>query len=179
MKTATLHESMTTETRPIWVVRAAKHGEAHSLFLTHGLVALEDQGLGNLSKLKADRQAFYAVYRRLQPNDSRVSTAGIAGKFFRFAHEMAKGDMMLYPATKEACVYVGTIVGSYRYNPKLNEKFPHQLSVDWVGTMGASALSQPARHELGAARMLFQFKRHEEGLRQLLDNRHLKRLLTF
>jgi predicted Mrr-cat superfamily restriction endonuclease len=157
-----------SELRPIWVVRAAKHSDAHSLFVNKGLVALEDQGLGNLSKLEADRETYYAAYEKLHPNESRVSISGIAGKFFRLAQEMHKGDTVLYPATKEKCVYAGKVSGMYRYDPTVSFEFPHQLAVKWYGTLAMSSLSQTAKQELGAARMLFQIKRHDKEIRRLL-----------
>jgi restriction system protein len=161
-------QTSTSELRPIWVIRAAKHSDAHSLFVNNGLVALEDQGLGNLSKLAPDREAYYAVYEKLHPNESRVSITGIAGKFFRLAQEMHKGDTVLYPATKEKCIYAGMVSGLYRYDPAVSFEFPHQLPVKWCGKLSISSLSQTAKQELGAARMLFQIKRHDKEIRRLL-----------
>jgi predicted Mrr-cat superfamily restriction endonuclease len=160
--------SLLTATRPLWVIRAAKHPDAHSLFTKQNVVALEDQGLGDLKKLKKDREAFYSAYRTLQPNDSQVSIAGIAGKFFRFAHETTEGDFVLYPATKEKRIYVATVVSSYRYDASLSAAYPHQRQVKWLGSFANSALSQTARQELGAARMLFQLKRHDKEVRRLV-----------
>jgi restriction system protein len=152
---------------PLWVVRAPKHPDAHSLFVKQNVIALEDQGLGDLKKLRRDREAFYSAYRTLRPNDSQVSIAGIAGKFFRFAHDMTEGDFVLYPATKEKRIYVARIVGPYRYDASLSSECPHQRGVKWHGSFANSALSRTAREELGAARMLFQLKRHDEEVRRL------------
>lgn len=152
--------SFSTGTRTLWAIRAAKQPDAHSLFMQQNIVALEDQGLGDLAKLKDDREAFYAAYRRLQPKSHQTSITGIAGKFFRFAHEMTQGDLVLYPATKEKRVYVATVVGLYKYDTSASTECPHQRAVEWLGSFASSSLSPGARLELGAARMLFRLKSH-------------------
>ena len=152
--------SSSTASRPLWAIRAAKQPDAHPLFVEKDIVVLEDQGLGDLSKLGDDREAFYAAYRKVQPTSHRTSIAGIAGKFYRFAYEMQEGDLVLYPATRQKMIYVGIVTGLYQYDPSTSVAYPHQRSVRWVGSIANSSLSHGARLELGAARMLFQLKRH-------------------
>ena len=102
----------------------------HALFMEQNVVALEDQHLRSIRKLNEKSEAFYSAYRTCRPRDSQVSIAEIAGKFFRFAHEMTEGDLVLYPATKEKRVYVGTIVvSSYRYDASVSTEYPHQRQV--------------------------------------------------
>lgn len=88
-------------TSRFWGIRAGKGGAAHKLFLSRGVIALADAKLSDLSKLEPTRDSFYAVYRKLHPDETRTGSAGIAGKFFRFTHEVVIGDFIVYPALPE------------------------------------------------------------------------------
>lgn len=145
-------------TNTAWGIRAGKGGKAHELFVEEGVIALEDVELGDLSKLDPNRDSFYSAYRDLFPDDTRTGSAGIAGKFFRFANEIEVGDLIVYPAISNRQVYVGEIVGEYEYVSASD--YPHQRTVKWKYVIPKSEFSQAARYELGAARTFFQFKKN-------------------
>lgn len=151
----------------VWVVRPEKTAEAQQLFES-GAIALIDAGMGNLASLESDRDMFSAKYRKSHADDTNVSVKNIAGKYFRFVHEISVGEVVLYPATAEKTVYLGIVTGEYTYNR--GHSLPHQRTVTWHCRIPTTSLSQPARYELGAARMLFQFKRHLTELHRLIRN---------
>jgi len=146
----------------VWVIRAGKSGKAHNLFINDGLIALEDAELGDLSAFDADRDSFYEAYRELFPSESRTGSAGVAGKFFRFTHEIEIGDVVVYPARPDKQVYVGEITGGYSF--VTSSDYPHQREVKWKYVIPKSEFSQPARYELGAARTFYQFKKNVDEL---------------
>lgn len=149
-------------TTSAWGIRAGKGGKAHDLFIDEGVIALEDADLGDLSKLESNREAFYAAYRELFPDETRTGSAGIAGKFFRFANEIGVADLVVYPARPDKQVYVGEITGEYEYVS--SSDYPHQRKVNWKYVIPKSQFSQPAQYELGAARTFFQFKKNVDEL---------------
>lgn len=149
-------------TKSTWGIRAGKKGKAHDLFLDEGVIALEDAELGDLCQLEPDRDSFYSAYRELFPDDTRTGSAGIAGKFFRFAHEIKVGDLVVYPALPNKQVYVGEVVGEYEYVS--SSEYPHQRKVKWKYVIPKSEFSRPAQYELGAARTFFQFKKNVDEL---------------
>ncbi len=152
-----------------WVIRAGKGGAAHNLFIKNGLVVLSDAGLGNLLKLNATRSSFYATYRELHPDKTRSGIAQIGGKYFRFLHEIAIGDYVLYPSLSDKQIYVGLVTGEYSY--KKLSKYPHRRTVSWINKIPKSEFSIPARRELGAARTLFEFKNNtQELITKMHDN---------
>lgn len=146
----------------IWGLRAGKKGRAHKNFIEESMIVLEDAEMGDLAELEDTRDSFYSKYRGLHPDDTRTGSAGIAGKFFRFAVEMAKGDLIVYPALPDKQIYVGEITGEYHYVS--DSEFPHQRAVKWKYVIPKSELSTQARYELGAARTLFEIKRNRDEL---------------
>lgn len=142
-----------------WVIRAGVKGSADNYFLNSNRIVLNDPGLGNLTHIEPNRQAFYYAYRIIRPNETRTSIAGVGGKFFRFIHEMQVGDIVLYPSLITHDIYVGEITGKYSYVEQDTE-FPHQRRVKWIASFPKKSLSKPAKYELGAARTLFKYKKH-------------------
>lgn len=146
----------------IWGIRAGIGGEAHSLFLKMSVIALLDAGLGDLLKFDATRESFYSSYRNLHPDETRTGTAGIGGKFYRFIHEVAVGDFIVYPAIVDKQVYVGVVTGEYIFVE--SSKFKHQRAVNWTHSIPKHEFSKMACQELGAARTFFEFKRKSQEL---------------
>lgn len=157
-----------TEEKKCWCIRAGKGGEAHDLFLDCLVIALADAQMGDLSKLGASRDSFYDLYRMKHPDDSKTGSAGIAGKFFRFAYEVQIGDLVIYPSLIDKSVYVGDVSGSYTYCD--SSPFPHRRAMKWNFVIPRSDLSRTAMYELGAARTFFEFSKNLEELKQKIAN---------
>lgn len=152
----------------MWCIRAGTGDRAHLSFLELKVVGLSDPGMGDLRKIPPDRQSFYAAYQRLRPHETRTGITGIAGKFFRFAHEITIEDLIVYPSRNENRVYVGRVTGQYKYSNQQIEDPPHQRSVKWLCNFSKSRLSKTAQRELGAARTFFEVKRHSVEISRLV-----------
>ncbi len=152
----------------MWGIRAGIGGEAHTHFLKTEVICLADPGIGNLRKIPADRNSFYVAYQKLKPLETRIGVAGIGGKFFRFIHEITAGDLVVYPALNEGRIYVAKVTGQYKYIGS-GKSFPHVRSVEWLCNFPKSELSEKARRELGAARTLFEVKRHATEIKHLVS----------
>ena len=153
----------------MWGIRAGKNGSGHDVFMQSSVIALEDAAMEDLSKLAPNREHFYEKYRKLHPGDTRAGSAGIAGKFFRFAVEVQKGDLVVYPCLMDKCVYIGKVIGTYEYKKDHNQ-FPHQRHVKWKFVIPKSHFSMQARYELGAARTFFEFKNNADELRNKITS---------
>ncbi len=156
-----------------WCIRAGRSGKAHNLFLDDGLIALEDAEMGNLSKLEATRDSFYAAYREYHPEETRSGSAGVAGKFFRFVHEIQLDDLVVYPALPDKQVYIGVVTEKYRYARSSN--YPHRRTVKWKYVIPKSDFSRSAVYELGAARTFFQFKKNVDELARMINDKSVIR----
>jgi 5-methylcytosine-specific restriction protein B len=144
----------------VWVIRAGQGGDAHELFLKQNVIALSDAGLGNLHKLRDNREAFYDAYSSLHPDAARMSITGVAGKFYRFAYEVIVGDIIVYPSLADSQVHLGVVTGRYRFSECNDADYPHQRSVTWQCAIPKLSLPEPVRREMGAARTFFRIKRH-------------------
>jgi len=148
-----------------WVIRAGVGGAAESCFLEQNAVALEDQGMGDLSKIDPVREAFYEAYRSMNKHETRTAIAGIGGKFYRFVHDIQIGDIVLYPSLKTKEVFCGEIIGEYQF-VKEDKDFPHQRKVYWITNFPKDSLSKAAQYEIGAARTLFKY---QKNLSEIID----------
>ncbi len=158
----------------VWVIRAGVGGSADSYFMTENIIVLNDPGLGDLSRIEPNRQAFYRAYESIRPDEMRAGISGVGGKFFRFVHEMQVSDIVLYPSLRTHKIYVGEIAGKYLFI-KQNAEFPHQRKVRWITSFPKSSLSDTAKHELGAARTLFKYKKHINEILEIVRNSNRSR----
>ena len=160
--------SKTSESRRVWGIRAGKKGDAHELFLEEKVIGLADAGLGDLAKIAPTRDAYYSAYRALHPDETSTGSAGIAGKFFRFAQEVKIGDLIAYPALSDKKIYIGEVIGDYSFIR--TSAFPHQRTVCWRFVIPKAHFSPNAQFELGAARTFFEFKKNvAELIRKIED----------
>ncbi len=154
-----------------WVIRAGKKGAAQELFLEKNTIALAGSELNDLSKIKPTRESFYALYRKLHPDETRAGSSGIAGKFFRFKNEILIGDIVLYPELVEKLVYIGKITGAYKFIK--SSEYPHQRTVKWKYAIPKIGFTQSARYELGAARTFYEFKKNKQELIEKMSTHYL------
>lgn len=154
----------------VWVIRPGtlESGDTTDEFLKCNAVGLEDSGMGDLTELPSDREAYYRKYSESHPGDTKVSIAGIGGKFFCFVHEIAIGDTVLVPSRKDRNIYVGEILGEYTYDETV-ELFPHERQVEWRYVFAKALLSVVAQRELGAARTLFRIKKNHREISALIQ----------
>ncbi len=166
--------SKTKQSQRVWVIRAGKNGDAHKLFLESSVFALADAGLGDLTNLDPTRDAFYTVYRECHPDETESGSAGIAGKYFRFAQEVQIADLIVYPALPDKNIYVGEVTSLYSFSQA--SEFPHQRKVRWQFVIPKADFSRVAQYELGAARTFFEFKKNVQELMRKIDDGAVTRL---
>ncbi len=148
----------------IWGIRAGKNGSADALFFASGVIALEDDSMGDLSAIEGNRQSFKKLYLDLHPDCDTGGGANIAGKFFRFGHEIAVGDYVVYYRLSDRRFYFAVVKSKYNFLPKKHLDFPHVRKVEWIGSIEKDKLTVNAQRELGAARTLFKISRHSAEL---------------
>jgi restriction system protein len=151
----------------IWGVHAGKTGDADTLFLKQGCVAIGWSAMGDLSNLKPDREAFKAKFAEAYPDAKPGAIPTSGGQIFRFVHEMKKGDLVVYPSKRDRHIHIGMVTGPYRYEP--GSGYPNQRDVNWVREVPRTQFTQGALYEIGSAMSLFQVKTYAEEFRLALD----------
>jgi restriction system protein len=146
----------------VWGIHAGKTGAADDLFLKKNYVALGWAKMGDLSKLKADREAFKAKVLECWPDWKEGRIRNSAGQLFRFLCEMKTADFIVYPSKQTREVHIGRIEGPYKYDPNIESGYPNLRPVKWLRSFPRTHFSQGALYEIGSALSLFQVKTYAE-----------------
>ena len=160
--------SKTTETN-LWGIHAGKTGDADALFLKKNCVALGWTKMGDLTSLKADRDAFKARVAEVYPEKKPGAIPNNAGQLFRFVHEMKLGDMVIYPSKRDRQVHLGRVESDYTYDPKTEPGYPHARKVKWLREVSRTQFSQGALYEIGSAMSFFLVKNYADEFRAALE----------
>jgi len=146
----------------LWGIHAGRTGDADSLFQKNNVVAVGWDKIGDLSKLKSDREDFKTAVAAAFPQLKPGAIPNNAGQLFRFVHEMKPGDLVIYPSKRDRKVHIGRVEGPYRYDPSLEPSYPHHHPVKWITAVPRTHFSQGALYEIGSAMSLFQVKSYAD-----------------
>lgn len=105
---------MRNEEKRMWGI----HTQDEDLFLHQNVIAIGWKDMGNLSQIRADRDAFKEKYIEIYPDAKRGSIATSAGMLYRFAHEVEIGDYVVFPSKINRQINIGVIESEYEYNRK-------------------------------------------------------------
>jgi restriction system protein len=153
----------------IWGIHGGKTGDADTLFLRHGCIAVGWQKVGDLAKLRPDREAFKARVAEAYGHFKAGAIPVAAGQLYRFVHEIKPGDIVAYPSKRDRQVHLGRIDGPYAYDPQGEDSYPNRRPVTWLRSVPRTHFSQGALYEIGSAMSLFQIKNYAEEFRAALE----------
>ena len=110
---------------PVWVVRGGNYGEHEGFALSESMVAI-DFGLRQSVSDFSDRDSLRA---KLQ-NGGKATA-----QLWRFANDIAIGDMVALPRKAPKVVAIGRISGEYHYRADLiKDRRQHTRAVEWIAT---------------------------------------------
>ena len=95
----------------LWGIHGGRTGDADTLFLKRGAIALGWHAVPDLSGLPDDREAFKALIAETYPDNTPTQVANNAGQLYRFVHEMRTGDLVAYPSKRDRRIHVGRVTG--------------------------------------------------------------------
>ncbi len=148
--------------RNLWGIHGGRTGDADSIFLKHGHIALGWARLGDLSKIPANRDAFKSHLKEAYPDEKPGKYAIDTGQLFRFVHEMKDGDLVAYPSKIDKRIHIGEISGPYKYIEKGADSYPHRRPVKWLKDFPRTKFTQGALYEIGSAMSFFQVRNYAE-----------------
>ena len=91
-------------------------------------------------------------------------------------YEGSVGQLVIYPASRDKTVYVGTVLSNYVWDRA--SRFPHKRCVEWKYMIPKSEFSSAARYELGAARTFFEFRRNAKEMLAIILDKSVARFRT-
>ncbi|MDI9336381.1 MAG: restriction endonuclease, partial [Gammaproteobacteria bacterium] len=127
--------------RTLWGIHAGKMGDADSLFLQQGMIAVRWRELGDLSQLAKDREAFKTYYSQTYPSANPRSVGISAGQLYRFVCEAQIDDWVAYPAKSTKTIHIGRLTSDYQYKQDISEAYPNQRAVKWLKELPRSYFS--------------------------------------
>jgi restriction system protein len=124
--------------------------------------------LGDLSSIGNDREALKAALAAAYPAAKPGSHPVNAGQLYRFATELAVGDIVVYRALETSRIHLAEVTGPYTYDTADQPEHPNRRPVQWIRDISVTAVSQGALYELGSALTFFQLKNYADEWAQIL-----------
>ena len=146
--------------RPIWGIHMARHHGMRPI--EEGFIALGWPIFGDPSQVKQTREAFRKRFAEIYPENRSGTTLAQAGTLFRFIHEMAEGDLVVFPSKPDRMVNLGRIESRCAYDPLFLPSYPYQRRVKWLRHLSRTEFSQAALYEIGSVVTLFQIRNTAE-----------------
>ncbi|MCK5930889.1 MAG: restriction endonuclease [Fulvimarina manganoxydans] len=136
------------------MVRAEKDGVLYDQFKEQNAVAIGWADIGPLDAFDS-REAIQQAIRDAWPAWKPQAVAMATGQVYRFAHEIAVGDMVVTYDPRRRVYLVGTIAGPYQRDDRVDPDDPNLRPVNWRGEVLRDLLSLASRNSLGAISTLF------------------------
>jgi restriction system protein len=153
---------MANDNIAVWGVHAGEGGQANSLFLNKGCVALGWAKLGDLLAIGGSREAYKAKVAVTYADAKPGAIPVYAGQLYRFVHEMKIDDYVVYPSKVDQQVHIGQVTGEYKHDPALDAHYPNIRAVNWMKSFPRTQFTQGALYEIGSAMTFFQVKNYAE-----------------
>lgn len=154
--------------RTFWGIHVAG-AAGDALYLKKNHIAIGWPEVGDLKKLRPDREAFKEKVVEAYPGQKRGWTINSASQLYRFAHEMRSGDSVIYRSKHDHKVHIGEVSGDYRFDLSLSAEYPNVRPVQWMRDFPITQFTQGALYELGSALTLFQVKNYAAEYRAALS----------
>lgn len=156
----------------IWVVRSGTGGEIIDGVKRLGVVAIGWEEMGDCSEYTT-REEFEEAYRRAFPEDTNPYRIGLqSGQVYRFAREMAIGEIVMTPDSAAREMSIGEVTGEYEYAPgKIDEHYVHLRAVNWKKTVSRDDMGTGLRAATAAGTTVFTVDKFEEEVRRLLEGK--------
>lgn len=146
----------------VWGIHAGNEGQASSLFIKKGVIAIGWKEIGDLKELKPDRESFKIKIAEKYPATKQGAVPVHGGVLYRFVHEIQIGDLVVFPSKHDRLVYIGKIVGDYQYTPNLDDAYCNSRAVKWEKPLPRTTFTQGALYEIGSAVTLFQVRNYSD-----------------
>ena len=151
----------------LWTIRAGRYGEQEQTCLDENLVTIGWNDLPNLKGFKT-RDDLTAEYQKIY-HDESIQKAGIrVGQVWRFANEIAIGDIVALPSKTQPTIHIGRIAAEYRYEPKgKNEDVIHSRPVKWLKSIPRVEFDQDMLYSFGSLLTVSKVSREHAAERVL------------
>ncbi len=157
----------------IWGIHAGNLGQVDKMFLNdkESCVALGWDNIGDLKRLKNDRDAFKDALIKAYPDTKSGAVPTSAGMLYRFMYEVGLNDIIVYPSKIDKLVHIGQFTSEYQFRRDMNKDYPQVRFVNWKKHVPRSVLSQGALYEMGSALSFFQIKNFADEILDIIGGK--------
>jgi restriction system protein len=151
----------------LWTVRAGRYGEQEPTCLDEGLVTIGWNDLPDLKKFKT-RDDLFDKYQKIYQDSSNVKTGINVGQVWRFANEIAIGDLVALPSKSQPTIHIGKVIGDYKYEKKYkDEEVIHWRPVKWLKSIPRVEFDQDLLYSFGSLLTVSKVSREQAPERVL------------
>jgi len=143
-----------------------------AMLLNEKVIALGWTKMGDLSKIKQDKDSYYKLYSKVYPESSKQSVANSASQLFRFVNEAKINDYVVYSTKFNRMINIGKIEGEYFFNEK-EQEYNQQRKVKWIKSFPRNKFSQGALYEVGSFLSFFKIKHYSDEFINALENKNI------
>lgn len=140
--------------------------------IDHGYACLGWPDVGDIFAFPPDREAYKSALQQAYPDKKPGAIPVDAGTLYRFAHEVQKGDLIVYPSKHNRMVNIGRATGKKWHrtgNTNGGEDFPNFIGVEWMAQFPRSDFNQTALNEIGSFITLFRVRENASAFEAKID----------
>ena len=151
-----------------WLIRAGEKGKYFSEFIEHGVVAIGWSELPSLDRIisKSELKKIFTAKHKAW------GMSGV-GQVWTFAKDIQKNDVVITPNPLTRTIYIGRVVGNYKYGPKHlgDMPFRHTRTVIWEKEVSRDIFSRDMKYCLGALQTLFNVDKYSDEIENVLEGK--------
>lgn len=160
----------------LWTVRAGKYGEQEQTCVDKSVITIGWNELPDLSAFKS-RDELFTFYQRLYEEPNNMKAGKNVGQIWRFANEIAIGDIIALPSKVQPSIYIGKVIGKYKYE-KLTADTVHIREIKWLKTIPRADFDQDLLYSFGSLLTVSQVLRDQaaERIMALIEGKKMPSL---
>jgi len=136
----------------LWVVHISNNARLAERARNEGFICIGWTKLGDVSPYDTFKK-MRSHFAKKNPTKSKNSVGNSAGQVYRFAHEMQKGDAVVYPIKAGRDVMIGEIIGDYEWSDDADLRdgdYNNIRRVNWLARVPRVRFSQAALRSFGS-----------------------------
>ena len=147
-----------------WLVKAGTQGVVADKFLAKKKIAVSWFDVGDFP-IEGDWPTFRSeVKKRLPAEYSEQKVGAAAGQLWAFARVMQPGDYVISPITYLREVYVGRIIGDYKFDATFDVDYQRTREVEWFNPVPWDSISDDLRKTFTAWQTILKPVRDFSGV---------------
>ncbi len=149
----------------LWTVRAGRHGEKEQICIDNSVITIGWDDMPDLKKFTT-RDDLMGYYQKIYTKDNNVKAGIRAGQIWKFANEIATGDIVALPSKFQPVIHIGKVIGEYQYDSRI-DGIVHYRSVRWLRTIPRASFDQDILYSFGSLLTVSKVSRENAAERVL------------